>query len=123
MRLVIFVFFLLISCKPSLKTLPPQDEFLNKIAEKELGANSRVEKNKSNSFGLAYQKNDISTQYIVVRLTDYTIVIKKKIRGTISWNGDMQLKEFLIPGIVKKDAQPDDQTLIIDLNQFVIHSK
>jgi hypothetical protein len=123
MRLVIFVFFLLISCKLSLKNLPHQDEILNKIAEKELGANSRVEKNKSNSFGLAYQKNDISTQYIVVRLTDYTIVIKKKIRGTISWNGDMQLKEFLIPGIVKKDAQPDDQTLIIDLNQFVIHSK
>jgi hypothetical protein len=124
MKLFCFaLLILIISCKPASKGQSVASDAFQKIVAKELSDKSIVTKNNTNSFALAYQEEDGFIRYIIVRLTDNNVVRKEKIRGSVSWVNDMQIKESIIPGIVKKDAKPDDNTRIIDLNQFIVQAK
>jgi hypothetical protein len=123
MKLFCFALLIFISCKPSSKGQSVESNALEKIVAKELSDKPTVTKNNTNTFALAYQEQDGFVRYIIVRLTDNSIVRKGKIRGSVNWVSDMQIKESMTPGIVKKDSKPDDYSKVIDLNQFVIQAK
>jgi len=45
-------------------------------------------------------------------------VVKEKIQGSVNWSGEMEIKVIRTPGIVKKNAQPEDNIRVIDLNNL-----
>ena len=119
MRAICVLLFFLSACKPTSRTLSPNENLLQKTVTQEIGKNATVTKNDSDTFALAVLTNDESMRYGVIRLSDNKIVLKNNIRGTIRWDGDMKLIESRTPGIVKKDSKPDDYSRTIDLSQFV----
>jgi len=123
MRALIVALLLLCACKPSSKGQTQDDDSLLKIIKKEIGEKSTTTKNNSKTFALAYLEEDRTVRYIIVRLSDNTIVVKEKIRGTISWVNDMQIKEMRTPGTVKKDYNPEEYSKVIDLNKYMTQVK
>jgi len=123
MRFFFVVLFSLTFCKPSsgIKTTEQSVDLLHKIVQQELGDNPSIEKNQANTFALAFRSENKFLKYIVVRLQDNQVVLREKIRGSVTWTGNMQIKESHIPGMVRSNSKPEDFMKTIDLNQFVVH--
>ncbi|MBI1769065.1 MAG: hypothetical protein HYR67_11890 [Bacteroidetes bacterium] len=123
MRALVIVLLLFCACKPSSKGQTQYDDALQKIVKQEIGEKSATTKNNSKTFALAYLEQEGNTHYIIIRLSDNKVVTKEKIRGTVSWVSDMQIKEMRTPGIVKKDYNPEDYSKVIDLNKYIVQTK
>jgi hypothetical protein len=113
--------FILSSCQSAIAVQRGQGaSTLQKISETEIGADAKIEKNESGTFALVYKNENRSVTYIVVRMADLKIVINKKvITGSVTWSGDMQIKESTVPGIIKKNSRSDDNIRYIDLKNFI----
>lgn len=120
MRVVAVVLLLFCACKPSSKGQSQQDNVLQKIVAQEIGEKVVTTKNNSKTFALAYLEQDGFTNYSIIRLSDNKIVAKEKIRGSVRWLSDMQIQESHTPGIVKRDAKPEDHSKVIDLNKYLV---
>jgi len=96
---------------------------LEKIVETEIGVNAIIKKNNSLTFALASQTNNRSVEYLIIRLSDLKIIIKEKIQGSVTWNGDKEIKVTQIPGTVKMNSRPEDNVKIINLNNYAIPNK
>ena len=118
------VFFLitLCGCKAA-STSSHEQVALKKIAEAEIGPDAIIEKNHTATFALAYQAKDRTVEYLVVRIADLKIVVKEKIQGSVTWDGEMKIKVTQTPGMVKVDAKPADNVRVIDLNNYAIQKK
>jgi len=123
MRSVGILLFFLCACKPSTKTLSQNNNTLQQLVIREIGENAAITQNESKTFALGILSKDESVRYVVIRLSDYKVVLKNNIRGSISWTNDMQLTESIKPGIVKKDSKPEDYSRAIDLKPFLIQAK
>ncbi len=117
------LFLALCCCKPLASVQKENQTTLRFVVESELGTAAIIEKNKSQAFALAYRDQNRETKYIVVRLSDLNVILKETITGSVRWSGEMQLKESLIPGMVRRDPKPDDNIRLIDLNNYIIHKK
>src|SRR5437879_1890313 len=106
MRAFGVVLFLFCACKPASKTLSQGDAPLQELVVREIGESATITKNDSKTFALGVLKKDESVRYVVIRLSDNKVVVKNNLRGTVNWDGDMQLSEFRTPGIVKKESKP-----------------
>ncbi len=91
--------------------------------ESELGTSATVKENTAQTFALAYRSQNRLTDYMVIRLSDFKIVIKEKIQGSVTWSGELQIKESRIPNMVKRNQKPEDNTRLIDLNNYIINKK
>jgi hypothetical protein len=116
------LFFILCCCKAA-STSSQEPSSLQKIVTSEIGASAIIEKNNSATFALAQQTENKSVSFLVIRLSDLKIVIKEKIIGSVTWSGEMEIKIIRTPGIVKTNAQPEDNIRVINLNNYVIHKK
>ena len=118
------VFFLatLLCCKAASNPSNGQAT-LEKIVETEIGVNAIIEKNNSSTFALASQTNNRSVEYLIIRLSDLKVVVKEKIQGSVTWNGDKEIKVTQIPGTVKMNSRPEDNVKIINLNNYAIPNK
>ncbi|GHN02955.1 hypothetical protein WSM22_44440 [Cytophagales bacterium WSM2-2] len=124
MRFFLATFFALTFCKPSANTtVAQQSPEITKIIQKELGEGASSEANRTNTFVLSFKNDKKSLRYIVIRLSDNQVVVRKKLRGSVTWTGDMLIKESEVPGMIKADSKPGDFIKTIDLNQFVVHRK
>lgn len=123
MRAFVVVLLLSCACKPSSKGQAQNDDALQKIVKREIGEKAATTKNNSKTFALAYLEQDGTALYIIIRLSDNKIVAKEKIRGTVSWVNDMQIKEMRTPGTVKKDYNLEEYSKVIDLNKYMVQIK
>lgn len=124
MRFLSILFLLALCCCKSSTSSKQEQDTLQKIIDTEIGADAKIEKNKQATFVLAYQSQNRSVEYIIVRLTDLKVVIKEKInQGSVTWNGEMQIKVVRTPGMIKKNSKPKDNIQLIDLNNYVINKK
>jgi hypothetical protein len=123
MRFVLIIFFATLCCCKAVSHSSTQQVTLQKLVDGELGPNANIEKNNSSTFAIAYQSKDRSVEFLVIRLLDLKIILKDKIQGSVSWSGDMKIKVFNTPGIVKLNSKPEDYVKIIDLNNYIIQNK
>jgi hypothetical protein len=124
MRFLSIFFLLVLCCCKSSTTAKQKPNTLQKIVDTEIGTGAKIETNKPLTFALAYQSQNRSVEYVIVRLTDLSVVIKEKInQGSVTWNGEMQIKVMRTPGIIKKNLKPENNIQVIDLNNYVINKK
>jgi len=123
MRFLSVFFLITLYCCKAASTTSHQQVTLKEIAEAEIGTQATIEKNHAATFALAYQAKDRTVEYLVVRIADLKIVVKEKIQGSVTWDGDMKIKVTQTPGMVKVDAKPEDHVRIIDLNNYAIQKK
>lgn len=123
MRFVPALFLSTLCCCKAASPSSQGPASLQEIVDSEIGTHALIEKNKGETFALAYQNGNASVEYLVVRLSDLKIVVKEKIQGSVKWSGDMEITVTRTPGIVKKNARPEDNIRLIDLNNYVIHNK
>lgn len=95
---------------------------LETIVMERLGTHATIEKNKNQTFALAYQENH-STQamsYLVIRLSDLKIVEEAtRARIILSWMDTYKIKISITPGILRKD-EPINEPEIIDVTKYII---
>ncbi len=123
MRFSSIFLLLLACCKPAASVQTVGRGTLQSLVDAALGPHATIEKNKSQTFALAYQNQNRETEYVVVRLNDLMVVRKEKIIGSVAWNGEMQLKESLVAGMVKRDSNPNENIRLIDLNNYLIQKE
>jgi hypothetical protein len=123
MRFFLVVFLSTLCCCKASVTSSQEPASLQKIVASEIGTQAVIEKNNAGTFALAHQTENKSVSFLVIRLADLKIVLKEKINGSVRWSSEMEIKVTQVPGIVKKNAQPEDNTRLIDLNNYVIHRK
>jgi hypothetical protein len=123
MRFLSVFFLATLYCCKAASTTSHEQVTLEKITEAEIGPNAVIEKNHTATFALAYRAKDRSVEYIVIRLSDLKIVIKEKIQGSVTWEGEMQIKVTQTPGMVKLNSKPEDNVKIIDLTNYAIQKK
>jgi hypothetical protein len=123
MRFFSALFLLTLCCCKAASPSSQEPSSLQKIVDSEIGTHAVIEKNKVETFALAHQTSNTSVEYLVIRLSDLKIVVKEKIQGSVKWSGEMEIKVARMPGIVKKNTQPEDNIRLIDLNNYVIHKK
>src|SRR5579872_4059758 len=102
--------FIMPSCQPATAVQQSQAvTTLQKISETEIGADAKIETNKSGTFALISKDKNRSVEYIVVRMADLKVVIKEKIvAGSVIWSGEMQIRESRVPGIIKTNSRAED---------------
>ncbi|HLZ17263.1 MAG TPA: hypothetical protein VKQ08_09490 [Cyclobacteriaceae bacterium] len=124
MRFLLVLLIATLSCCQAVGIPPQNQDNLQKLIEGEIGTKAIIKKNGTETFALAFQTQNRSVAFIVVRLTDMKVVVKEKIReGAVTWSGDLQIKVNETPGIVKTDSRPEDHTRLINLNNYVINRK
>jgi len=97
------------------------NQTLEDVIARELGPGATVEKNQSGTLALAYVEKERNLTYLVVRVADGQMIVKNKIRGSVTWHADQVLKETSVPGIIKADEKATDHTKLIDLSVYKIH--
>ncbi len=78
------------------------------VAQK-LGDDVVIQNNKDATFALCtkQQSSTLSVSYIIIRLSDLTVVEEDTIPGaTLLWSDTYQVEIREIPGMIKKDDQP-----------------
>jgi len=117
----ILLIILLSSCKPMAQQMV-HEKTLEAIVMERLGTQATIEKNKNQTFALAYQANH-STQavaYLVIRLSDLKIVEEAtRARIILSWMDTYKIKISITPGILRKD-EPINEPEIIDVTKYIV---
>ncbi|MBS1490353.1 MAG: hypothetical protein JSS93_07485 [Bacteroidetes bacterium] len=107
-----------ISCQTSAAVKNKID--INKIIERELGTLTTVSYNEPHTLVLAYTENNRVLTYLVLRPADGKLILKDKAHASaVSWSGEHQIKLNIIPGMVKRDATPEDNYKYVNLDSFI----
>jgi len=110
-----------VSCQSA--SLPVvQTNTLETIVQEKLGEGAFIEKNKNGVFALCIKEvhPTLSAHYIIVRLSDLTVVKEDHVsRTSFAWTGTYILELKAIPGMVRKHEEAT-RAKIIDLTPYVI---
>ncbi len=113
MRLLL-ILFILVGCKTS-----SQDSSLKKIINQELDGDYKIELNDSKTYALAWNKNQSNVNYVVVKLSTNSIILKKvNIHAEVTWHDDLHIKEITKSGQFKKDGSATNEIKLINVNDF-----
>ena len=118
---LIALIILIASCKSATVTVVPTKTLESMVAEN-LGENAVVQKNKDATFALCFKENSstLSVSYIIVRLSDLTVVKQDKIaQASFAWVDNYKIEMKTIPGIMSKDEQ-FTVVKVIDLTKYII---
>lgn len=118
---LIVLIILIASCKSAPVTGVPTKNFETIVAEN-LGENAVIQKNKDATFALCFKENPstLSVSYIIVRLSDLTVVERDKTsQASFSWVDTYKVEIKTIPGMVRKDEQ-STAVKVIDLTKYII---
>jgi hypothetical protein len=118
---LILAIILISSCKAATITAR-QSESLESVVVEKLGADAVIKKNKDTTFALCTKENPStqSVSYLVIRLSDLTIVVQNKTSpASFLWIDTYLIEIKEIPGIVKKEEQNRDGK-IIDVTKYIV---
>ena len=112
----------IVSCQSASLPVVVQDKTLETIVVKKLGEGAFIEKNKNATFALGIKEvhPTLSAHYIIVRLSDLTVVEEDHVsRSSFGWTGTYILEIKAIPGMVRKNEEPS-RAKIIDLTKYIV---
>lgn len=116
---LIITMMVIISCKSA--SLPTVQKTLPALVAEKLGENAIIQKNKDVTFALCTKENTstLSVSYIIVKLSDLTIVEEgNTARASFVWIDTYKIEIREIPGMVKKEHE-NIQGKIIDVTKYI----
>lgn len=118
-----FCFLLLIitgvGCKST--TLSGQKQPVEQLIAQQLGVDAVIEKNTDKTFALGVKDDPVilSTAYVIIRVSDNTIVEQGKTqKAAVYWIDNFRVGIRLVPGTVQKETVHVAEK-VIDLTKYI----